>query len=222
MSIQGSNQELPLPDLLTTLRSHHGRLVFSDLGPVSNVEIYLIPSFISGFYCSGVGITDEACILEKLIAITASQRGRFHFEVLPEGIINHQVRLSIDGANLAVATMADEIAWRQSEFIHAAKMVILDQPGRQFDDAMVASFFGRAYEHFEIGVDGQSLAMKMQISLIQAQFYILKFVEAGAVKIGMPMSGRSGRSSPIIVKSSRFEVMTTRRLLARGEASRRR
>ena len=216
MAIIGVNTELPLPDLLTTLRNQYGRLTFSDLGPVSNIEIFLSPSYICGFFVCGQCVTDEAVILEKLIAITASQRGRFHFEPLPGEMIKQQVRLSIDGANLAVVTMADEIAWRQSDFILSSKMVILDKMGCQFDDAMVASFFGRSYELFEIGIDAQQLASKTHISLIQAQFYILKFLEVGAVKIGMPRSGRDGRPSPIIVQSSRFGVVRTQRMRTRN------
>ncbi len=213
MPIIGGNTELPLPDLLTTLRNQYGRLTFSDIGPVSSVEIFLMPSFICGFSVSGVCVTDEAVILEKLVAITAAARGKFHFEPLPAEKINQRVRLSIDGANLAVVTMADEIAWRLSDCILPSKMVILDQSDCQFDDAIVASFFARAHELLEIGIDAQQLAIKMQVSIIQAQFYILKLMEAGAVKIGMPMSGRTGRPSPIIVQSSRFSILTTRRVV---------
>ncbi len=212
MAIIGVNTELPLPDLLTTLRNQYGRLTFSDLGPVSSIEIYLAPSIICGFIVCGVCVTDEAVILEKLVAITASQRGRFHFEPLPGEMINQRVRLSIDGVNLAVVTMADEIAWRQSDFVLPSKMVILNETGCQFDDAMVASFFGRSLELLEIGVDAQQLANQMHISLMQAQFYVLKFLEAGAVKIGMPKSGYEGRPSPIIVQSSRFGVVRTQRM----------
>lgn len=216
MAITGSITELPLPDVLTTLRNQHGRLVFTELGPVSNVEIYLVPNFICGVFVSGVCITDEAIILEKLIGITASVRGRFHFEALPAEMINQRVRISIDGLNLSVVTMADEIAWRQSDFILPAKMVILARRDAVFAEAILTSFFARAFDLFDTGIDAQQLAVKMQVSMTQAQFYILKFLEAGAVKLGMPQGGYRHLPSPIVVQSSRLKLMSTQRIRVRN------
>ncbi len=216
MAISGSNSELPLPDLLTMLRNQHGRLLFSDLGSISNLEVYLTPACICGFFISGECVTEEALILEKLVAINMSKRGRFRFESLPGEMINQRVSVPVDVVNLSITQMADQIAWRQSDFILPAKMVLLSQPNCQFDDAMVASFFVRAKEWFEIGIDAQQLAVKMGIAMVQAQFYILKLREAGAIRIGMPKSAYVNRPSPILVQSSRLKVLTTRRVGGRN------
>jgi len=195
-----------------TLRNLSGRLTFHDLGPISSIEVFLSHGYICGIYASSVCLTDEALILEKLVAITATQRGRFNFEPLPPEMVNQGVRLSIDAVNLAVVTVADEIAWRRSEFVLPAKMVILDQDDCEILEPMLMSVYARSHHLFETGIDAQQLAIQLQVSLVQAQFYIFKLIEAGAVKIGMPASARVGRPSPILLQSSRFEVVTTRRL----------
>ncbi|HEX8371184.1 MAG TPA: hypothetical protein VF585_00255 [Chthoniobacterales bacterium] len=211
-----STPELPLPDLLTTLRNLSGRLVFTELGSISGVEVFIASSFICGFYASGECMTEESDILEKLVAISASQLGRFSFETMPLEMINHRVRISIDQVNLAVVALKDEIAWRRSEFVSPTKVMVVDQIGCKFESVMLSSFFKRAYELFEKGIDAQQLAVKMQISLVQAQFYILKLLESGAIAVGKNDKPRNGMAVPLVIPPSRLESVATVRARSRN------
>jgi len=185
MPVIGDTSELPLPDLLGMLRFRTGIVLFNRVKRIPEIEMHVVPGYVRGMFCGGKSVTDEAAMLDKVVAVAASSTGQFAFHPRRPDQVQNSVKMSMDGVILSVVTMIDEILYYKDQLPRMEQLYSFVQQESEFEleeeDHSLLNFVKSARDFLEIGSSAEDIAAVLQIGVAQVQFYLLKLRSMGIV-----------------------------------------
>jgi hypothetical protein len=184
--VTGDIADLPLPELLNMMRFRSGKLALLQTQQVSEMTLHFTPGYLCGFMVDKYIVKNETQVVDKLVAVTASPKGRFVFTPAHASSLLGSVRLGIDRLALIIVSQVDEISVNKAQLSPPHRIFRL-QPGGakvQFEEQNLAEFFHSAKELLRCGISAEKLASIEQISTEQVQLYLYKLSLLGLVAPG--------------------------------------
>jgi len=168
------------------LRFRTGIIRFSGIMRLPTIELHVTPGFIRAVYTGERLLQDGAAVVDKLVAITAASTGKFTFSPARPDQITANMQLPIDGLILGVVTIVDEILYNKEHLPRREQVYAFAPVEAEFDlgeeDDQLLFFVKKARDQLELGTSAEDVAKVLEISVAQAQFYLLKLRSAGVVE----------------------------------------
>lgn len=188
MAVKGNLRDVSIFDLLGLFAQNTGILRLANDHTRSNYVLDLRHGNLLAFHLERRPVTNLVRVQSYLVAAALFQHGRFAFEVCPPEKLRRQLQISLSHLMLEVARQTDEIASATTGSIPVNRIIRLTtrmefRPDQASDYAF-ADFFRQAEDLLLTGVSADELARTLNISTLQAQFYIGRLAEMGVLEGG--------------------------------------
>jgi len=168
------------------LRFRTGIIRFSAILRLPTIELHVTPGYLRSVYSGERLLQDPPAVVDKLVAITAASTGKFTFSPARPDQITANMQLPMDGLILGVVTIVDEILFSKDQLPRREQIYAFAPVEAEFDlgedDDQLLYFVKKARDQLELGTSAEDVAKVLEISVAQAQFYLLKLRAAGVVE----------------------------------------
>jgi hypothetical protein len=181
MSIFGDLAELSLPDVLTMVAKRTGQLELTQLPHSPSITLNLSNEYLKGCTIDNQLINDPLVVRDKLVQLISSTQGHFEFQRCNIRDLQGHLSLNVSQLITTLITQAQEVSSYQRYFAHPQTKFLYLVNNDVWLDEEIYLFLEQARKFLLLGIDAQTLARELNMSLEQVQLYFYKLRILGQI-----------------------------------------
>jgi Domain of unknown function (DUF4388) len=181
MSIFGDLAELSLPEILNMVAKRTGQLELTQLPDNQVIILNLSNEYLKGCVINGQLVNDPLVVRDKLARVISETRGQFEFHKCGVSNLQGHLSLGIPQLLIAIAAQVDEISAYQHHFAHPQTRFQCLANIDIWLDEEIYLFLEKARKFLLQGIDAQTLAQELNLSVEQVQLHFYKLRTLGQI-----------------------------------------
>jgi hypothetical protein len=181
MSIFGDLAELSLPEILSMIAKRTGQLELTQLPGNQTIILHLSDDHLKGCIINRQLINDPLIVRDKLARVINETQGQFEFHKCAITNLQGELSLGIPQLLIAIAAQVDEISAYKHLFAHPQTRFQCLANVDIWLDEEIYLFLEKARNFLSRGIDAQTLAQKLNLSVEQVQLHLYKLRTLGQI-----------------------------------------